>query len=632
MRAKFKNKTHDKWYLLKKMIPTRHDTPIIAPEPGPAFTISAEEIIFSIKQQFTSRELALRELGQNSQDAGATSIRVDWRYEEGKLVMEFLDNGCGMDLGTIQRHYLRLFDSSKEMEKNKVGRWSLGRLTLLCYEPDLIEVVTMTENSTGYRLEIKKNLSGKLYEMDRSDAFQILGCEHGTLVRMAVAVKSLEEFVAMAGAGNNSMERELPWIKPELTVTTVQIKDGNLTTGSKRLNRPLEVPGRYSRTLTVRMSTSGGEVRCAIGLTPATSANLAPVTLCCGGIPIERPSELPWRGKKDFSIKGVTIILDSYAFKTNIGRNVVYRDHFLTSEFLPAFFHKVVREFVRTMAKLFSQPGARYYEYLEPMRNLMADFCLKGDKFGFEIPDEVLQTPFIESYVSFKPYSLAELDRCKGEIYYTYERPTMLCRSDLSDGGSGQICLCLADLAWEFREYLEKRYNGRLKKKESSVVVKDHRSSEFISMAEGIRRRLWPQANGVERLFDMFNRSLSDPIMFKQLRVGRFMRFDGTDDSTTPTLSMPESNAIYLNHNHPHIRNLITLINDADISKTDLGVHFLLRELYFDPTSKFAINERERFLTRDLCIRFSVSDEVPETLDWLAEYIDDDTQEFILDI
>ena len=594
-------------------IPAIKGVPIIGTTPCPAFQISTEEIIFSIKQQFTNRELALRELGQNSQDAGATSIRVDWRYEKDKLIMEFLDNGCGMDRGIIERHYLRLFDSSKEGEVNKVGHWSLGRLTLLCYEPESIEIITMTAASPGYRLEISCDLSGRLYEMERSDCSPLINSEHGTLVRMELTVATPEEFCKIAEAGNNSIERELAWIRPEVTVTTPVMKEGVIVNGTRRINRPFEIPGRFSKTLTVRLSSGKGEVRCAIGIQPRGTTELSPLTLCCGAIPIERPTELPFTSKGPFALRGVTMVLDSFAFQTNIGRNVVYRDEFLL-EFLPAFFTKVAMEYIKAMARLFSQPGGRIFEYLEPLRNLMADVCIKSRKYGFTIPKEVLDAPFIESYVSVNPYSLSNLDNCEGEIYHTSDRPTFLSRRDLLGEESDIVCISLADLPWEFREFLEERYHDRLKKKEASIIVQESDTVGFQEMARALQQRLRPELREVRGIFSFLDRACNDPLAFHQLSVGRFVRFDGVDDTTTPTVMLKSPDRLCLNHNHSHIRNLIRLIFKSIDGQDELAAHFLMRELYFDPALNCSIPQREQLLTADLRHRFEdeTGDDLPD--------------------
>ena len=89
--------------------------------PDRHFAYCPKEFLYGIKQQFTERELALRELGQNSQDADATDIRVDYYYSAQQMTLTFLDNGCGMDLTVILNHYLRFFDSSKEGEKKQGG-------------------------------------------------------------------------------------------------------------------------------------------------------------------------------------------------------------------------------------------------------------------------------------------------------------------------------------------------------------------------------------------------------------------------------------------------------------------------------------------------------------------------------
>ena len=285
-------------------VPLYNGEPILDETPRPAFRISAAEVVDSVKQQFTHTELALRELGQNSQDADATRITLDYRYEDGAMILDFLDDGFGMDLRTVRENYLRLFDSSKETQADKVGKWSLGRLSLLCYEPERIEVFTLSSGNPGYKVVIEKNLSGSLYEVDAGDMEALIGNPHGTLVRMTVMVGSQEEFARMAERSNQSVERELCWIKPVMTVKKVKLTEGVPEFLETPINREMIVPGRYSSSFTVRMASGEGQVRCSIGLESRDGKGLAPITLCTGGIPLERPSGLPWTGHNDFAFRG----------------------------------------------------------------------------------------------------------------------------------------------------------------------------------------------------------------------------------------------------------------------------------------------------------------------------------------
>ena len=259
------------------MIPCFEGKPILSEKPQQAFRVAAEEIIYSIKQQFTEKELALREMGQNSQDAEASTIEVDYSFEDPHAIIEFKDDGCGMDRHIMIDKFLCIFDSPKEGQKEKVGNWALGRLSLLCYEPEKIEVITLSAGDSGFRLVIEKDLSGALYELDPDTARKAISNDHGTLVRMIIPVDSEQSFVGLVEKANQCMEKELAWIKPVVRVATVKMTDqGAMEYGQKKINRPMTVPGRYSTEWAIQMASGTGRVHCAIGLQSSENSGLAP--------------------------------------------------------------------------------------------------------------------------------------------------------------------------------------------------------------------------------------------------------------------------------------------------------------------------------------------------------------------
>lgn len=609
-------------------IPMYKGEPILDHTPRKAFSVCTEDLIFSIKQQFTQKELALRELGQNSQDAEAANIRVDYKYEDGIMTLEFKDDGCGMDKEVIINNFLRLFDSSKEGMANKVGKWALGRLSLLCYNPETIEVFTLPVGKPGYKVVIEKDLSGRLYKISRKEMESFIGGPHGTLIRMRVQVRAAEEFVNEVAKANKCIEKELRWIQPALTVTTVRLENNELKYDSQRINRLFAVPGRFSAKLTVKLASGLGEVQCAIGLQSKETSELAPITLCSGQIPIERPSGLPWTGDEEFFFKGMHIILDSFAFQTNIGRNVIYRHTQMIKELLPKLFESVIiKRFVAAMARLYADPTFGFREYEEALRLLMSDVCIKADTFDFEIPAEVLEAPFIQSYVSYRPYTLRQLDEANGPIYHTSERASTLSIRDLEGRSDGFICIGLSDLPWEFRKFLENRYEDRLKEKESSILVANEESPELAAISMRLLERLGNRSLSLARFFRGARPGRGNGRPFGlELSLGKFLKFDGSSETFVPTMYSKDQATVFLNYSNPHISNLITLILEQDSVYADVAAHFLMREIFFNAGLKLSISQREQLLTGDLTKRFNplagtfgVSDEtIDETL---AEFI-----------
>lgn len=198
--------------------------PILDTQPRPAFRISAEDILFSIKQQFDRKELAFRELGQNACDAQATRILVDHDFspETGQMTCRFLDNGQGMSLDVIRNHYFRLFDSSKENVSEAIGFFSAGRIAMFCYEPDSVTVLTRAEGHPGYELQIDAKLAAELYEIDPEDAASALESPHGTLVTLVIPMTNQDAWIAEVKRINQCIEQTLCWVRPQVTITEVE--------------------------------------------------------------------------------------------------------------------------------------------------------------------------------------------------------------------------------------------------------------------------------------------------------------------------------------------------------------------------------------------------------------------------
>ncbi|MFH1529817.1 MAG: transglutaminase domain-containing protein [Pseudomonadota bacterium] len=84
----------------------------------------------------------LRELAQNSRDAGARRIHVSASTDGGREVLVFSDDGRGMDRAHAEQFLFRLYASSKESERSSAGMYGIGFWTVLGFEPDRIEVAS----------------------------------------------------------------------------------------------------------------------------------------------------------------------------------------------------------------------------------------------------------------------------------------------------------------------------------------------------------------------------------------------------------------------------------------------------------------------------------------------------------
>jgi hypothetical protein len=103
---------------------------------------AAAEALRDLVRQFANPYAFVRELIQNSLDAGASSIDVDMVYSKGMLEVVVQDDGEGMDQATIEGYLLTLFRSTKEEDLTKIGKFGIGFVSLFAMGPQRVLVDT----------------------------------------------------------------------------------------------------------------------------------------------------------------------------------------------------------------------------------------------------------------------------------------------------------------------------------------------------------------------------------------------------------------------------------------------------------------------------------------------------------
>jgi len=131
---------------------------------GKASRAGADEAFQSLVHQFTDPMAFLRELVQNSLDAGATRIDVTFSFRPdaagkrkapvwvdgasldpdtpGVAEVRVVDNGEGMDERIIDDYLLTLFRSTKEDDLTKIGKFGIGFVSTFAVEPAAVVVRT----------------------------------------------------------------------------------------------------------------------------------------------------------------------------------------------------------------------------------------------------------------------------------------------------------------------------------------------------------------------------------------------------------------------------------------------------------------------------------------------------------
>jgi hypothetical protein len=102
----------------------------------------------------------IRELAQNSRDAGAAIINVETGYTPaGEETLVFTDDGSGMSYQQAVRYLFRLYASSKTGEKHAAGLFGIGFWTVLKFNPHKIIIESRCRSeSWAVMVEVGKDL------------------------------------------------------------------------------------------------------------------------------------------------------------------------------------------------------------------------------------------------------------------------------------------------------------------------------------------------------------------------------------------------------------------------------------------------------------------------------------------
>lgn len=114
------------------------------PKPASSDINAVGEALESLVHQFADPWAFLRELVQNSIDAGTAQIdvRIDHDAARGTMIIEVADFGEGMTREVIDTRLTRLFASSKEGDYTKIGRFGIGFVSVFALDPELVCVDT----------------------------------------------------------------------------------------------------------------------------------------------------------------------------------------------------------------------------------------------------------------------------------------------------------------------------------------------------------------------------------------------------------------------------------------------------------------------------------------------------------
>lgn len=130
-------------------------------------SLGVEEALDNLVSQFSDPMSFLRELIQNSLDAGTPSIEVWMEFDGGEgaddkgvMIIHVDDFGEGMDKAIIDTKLTRLFSSAKDGDFTKIGRFGIGFVSVFAIAPDAVCVDT-SRGGENWRV---------LFQADRSFA------------------------------------------------------------------------------------------------------------------------------------------------------------------------------------------------------------------------------------------------------------------------------------------------------------------------------------------------------------------------------------------------------------------------------------------------------------------------------
>lgn len=135
--------------------------------------VEAGETLDGLVDQFSDPFAFLRELIQNSIDAGSTQVYVSFEFREsskepgkGIFILHIDDTGEGMNREIIDTQLTRLFSSSKENDLTKIGKFGIGFVSVFALKPDAV-ILDTGRGGENWRIFFKADRSFDRIVLDR---------------------------------------------------------------------------------------------------------------------------------------------------------------------------------------------------------------------------------------------------------------------------------------------------------------------------------------------------------------------------------------------------------------------------------------------------------------------------------
>jgi len=268
----------------------------------------ATQALDNLVTQFSSAFDCLRELVQNSMDAGSPVIDVwtEWHPGDdalGTIALHVDDNGVGMDSAIIDSELTRLFASSKEDDLTKIGKFGIGFVSIFALAP---HAVLLHTGRGGEFWEI-------LFHEDRSfTKTRVEEPVEGTQITLYLAGDE-DRYREVVTQGFATLRR---WCRHSDVEITFEDRSGLRGLpgggGPAVINERFEVEGL----ITVHQEVEGTQMALAFSLEPTFGFFNQGLTLAV----LSDPDEVPER------FKNITFKIKSRYLEHTLSRETVLKD------------------------------------------------------------------------------------------------------------------------------------------------------------------------------------------------------------------------------------------------------------------------------------------------------------------
>lgn len=174
-------------------------------------------LVDDVVRQFADPYAYLRELVQNALDARSPAIEVRVQRDgQGRVTTAVIDAGSGMSRATLEGPLLTLFASPKENDREAIGKYGIGFVSVLACDPVHVEVCSRAGDETW----LLRLFGDHSYELESAPS----RAEVGTTVTLLQTMTSAEMQVHCQKV-RESLERWCRFARAPIRLHTLDLDD-----------------------------------------------------------------------------------------------------------------------------------------------------------------------------------------------------------------------------------------------------------------------------------------------------------------------------------------------------------------------------------------------------------------------